>query len=308
MSGLSRQQFSTSDLENYLVESNQEWSKIAVAQYLTAYWGSSHYEAADMAAQLPNPRELVDRATKTVHLKKGDQEISYRVIREDLLNGLKEQYPLVADAMDRLVQRRLSNRGTSGWLYLPADRDFNVFVNQLERNAKRKLVQADLAGEALYNFRTGAELYPYCPQCVYVTQAPRGDLGCTKGDDPSVLDYSNRLTAGEADPETEKCPMFSPAAVAQEIAKSAAEQNTAGMFKDLTPMGIAPASLESSNWEEMLEDAVDRVKKNPEDTQALLIIDRAASEILSDEHQALNVKVQDYDQYHEDNSIKKKQT
>lgn len=70
--------------------------------------------------------------------------------------------------------------------------------------------QAELSGEDMLRFRNGDDLYPYCTNCAYSAMTPiMGVLGCTKGDEPKVKEFSARYELGEIDDEVEKCPLYS---------------------------------------------------------------------------------------------------
>lgn len=69
--------------------------------------------------------------------------------------------------------------------------------------------RADLTGEELLRFRNGRDLYTYCDRCVHSARTPiSGVLGCTLGDDPEVISYSQEIDAGEHEEDNPKCPRF----------------------------------------------------------------------------------------------------
>jgi 2'-5' RNA ligase len=76
--------------------------------------------------------------------------------------------------------------------------------------------RADLHGEDLRKFRTEPDighgrLFTICRRCTFLARSPiTGVLGCTKGDDPAVVAYSQRIATGESTEENEQCPGFQP--------------------------------------------------------------------------------------------------
>lgn len=81
--------------------------------------------------------------------------------------------------------------------------------------------RAELVGEQMLTFRSGDSLFPYCYSCVNSARTPvTGILGCSIGDRPDVVKYSDDLTEAREDPkdvkgeseevdsEQPKCPGF----------------------------------------------------------------------------------------------------
>lgn len=110
------------------------------------------------------------------------------------------------------------------------------------------LKTADLEGEEMLKFRNGDSLWPFCSTCVYSAMTPiTGVLGCTKGDDPLVKQYSADVETDQADPGMEKCPVLN--TEENDIAETthlASQMAEAGMMKDVP--------VEISMLENSLED------------------------------------------------------
>lgn len=100
---------------------------------------------------------------------------------------------------------------------------------------------AELEGEAMLQFRSGDNLYPYCVNCAHSALTPiTGVLGCTLGDDPDVMEYSAKLSTDEVDENVEKCPKYTPAEDEdiEDAVIVAKRQLDAGMVKEV-PVEIA---------------------------------------------------------------------
>lgn len=140
----------------------------------------------------------------------------------------------------------------------------------------RHLKLSDLDGEQMHMFRTGAELYPYCQDCVHSAYTPITQvLGCTTGDDPKVMEYSRKEQRGEVSEEIEKCPGFldrdtgTPGAVAPLIV-SAELETTSDIRKDF-PGELTPHN--PVDWYGVAENAVEQLPEEAE--QQKRIIDNA---------------------------------
>lgn len=148
-----------------------------------------------------------------------------------------------------------NNDGIAGIFDAP---DSLISPRQARRLPMRRT--ADLTGEDMRRFRTepdtgNGRLYTYCSGCTYVARTPvSGIIGCTKGDDHDVIDYSQRLDRGEADEQTERCPGFATkeadegdqGPIARQARKGVRRQAdlgsaNAGMIKDV-PGEAAPPS------------------------------------------------------------------
>jgi len=74
-----------------------------------------------------------------------------------------------------------------------------------------RLRLARLEGENMLQFRHGDDMYLYCEECQNSAYTPVSNtLGCTIGDDPEVVEYSQRFEEDPNIEDTEKCPGFEP--------------------------------------------------------------------------------------------------
>lgn len=137
----------------------------------------------------------------------------------------------------------------------------------------RCIKQADLDGEQMHMFRTGAELYPYCQDCVHSAYTPITQvLGCTIGDDPKVMEYSRKEQRGEVSEDTEKCPGFldrdtgTPGAVAPMSVE--AELETLSDIRKDFPGELTPHN--PVDWYGVAEDALEKLPAEAEQQKHIL--------------------------------------
>jgi hypothetical protein len=93
---------------------------------------------------------------------------------------------------------------------------------------------AVLSGEEMMRFRAGRNLFTYCGDCANSALTPITHLlGCTQGDNPAVLDYSDRISKSKTDPAVEKCPGFTSKAIADGDAALREASRRAMMVKEV---------------------------------------------------------------------------
>lgn len=102
--------------------------------------------------------------------------------------------------------------------------------------------KAELQGEELLRFRHGKDLFPYCSTCSYSARTPvTGVLGCTEGDDPEVIQYSQQVEQGELDGENPKCPLY--LSESQSIVESSFRGNIAKLSSIQDDIAVAVKKL-----------------------------------------------------------------
>lgn len=146
---------------------------------------------------------------------------------------------------------------------------------------------ADLEGEDMLQFLSGGDLFSYCGNCAHSAFTPiTGVLACTKGDDPEVRDYSERLNTGETDDKVEQCPQFTPG---EDAAGSAAPREAfpsdsiyveSSISADAAMIKEIPSSI--VNAPEEFQDQLDAVLENLEPEEKLQA-EMAIAELLMDD-------------------------
>lgn len=146
---------------------------------------------------------------------------------------------------------------------------------------------ADLTGEDMLRFRHGKSLFIYCPDCSHSAVTPiTGVLGCTKGDDAEVMDYSERLTKGETDEAVEKCPGFASRTTDEEIGPRQASKSQAAFVKEV------PTTLinQSRSFRDRLDESLEQLE--PEDRAE---VNHLLDGTFKDEHKSQTDDQEDYD-------------
>jgi bacterioferritin len=150
---------------------------------------------------------------------------------------------------------------------------------------------AEIHGDELLKFRTGANLLPYCKGCVNSERAPvTMELGCTKGDDPQIQEYFSKLDAEKVDQDIEKCPGFMSRENSAEgdAAPESVVAGIASMVKEV------PTSFQhvDMDWERILEEELAQVSEvMPQDA---LVIDRAIDQLVKDRNRSYQDCEQEY--------------
>lgn len=138
------------------------------------------------------------------------------------------------------------------------------------KSSNKVVKLAFLEGAEMLSFRNGADLYPYCKDCLHSEIIPVATepLGCTIGDDPEVKAFSDEDKEQPKDPSVEKCPGFQGLAGATEgvgdmqsieSMLTTADVAEAGMIKEL-PAEMRPHTEE--DWKGMLEEALEDLRSN----------------------------------------------
>lgn len=172
-------------------------------------------------------------------------------------------------------------------------------------NPNRTVKLALLEGAEMLSFRHGADLYPYCKDCVHSEIIPVATepLGCNIGDDPEVKAFSDEDKEQPKDPSVEKCPGFQGLAgntdgvgemQSVEGMLNTADYSEAGMVKEM-PAEVRPHSQEE--WEEVLDEALEDLKKSsPEEVGRIQF---AQDMVDKHEHKSQQDPEQEYDYFGE---------
>lgn len=161
--------------------------------------------------------------------------------------------------------------------------------------SRRLHVLAELAGEEMLSFRNGKDIYPYCPGCSNSAYTPiTGVLGCTKGDDPEVIDFSNQVKDDPDTTNSTKCPGYAPRTRAGTAGFQDEASHNAALVKEIPSLPL-PDSVEG--WEQLVHDATEDLKRNPETARQGELIEQGIHVINDDGRSSYDGRPRDYDQY-----------
>lgn len=157
------------------------------------------------------------------------------------------------------------------------------------------LIQSELQGEQMLMFRHGKDLYPYCPGCTYAAYTPQSKvLGCTMGDDPQVIEFSDEVTKDASVLDSEKCPGFSPKEQSDEVGFQDEAMSEASLVKEI-PSKPLPSTQEG--WQALLKDLGDELRDDPDTAQEGILLEQGLHALNDDASAAFDGRPKDYDQY-----------